>query len=493
MAPSESVQSDPAKPWKCPTSGCDSEYKTEKSLKIHSLKHLEDPKEQKPYACEFENCEYRAAQLRGLRHHVQAKHTKDPRRARKFQCPTCPARFFTKSVLSVHLRTHDPAGKAFKCGHCDYKSNQRGTLNIHVKALHEKSIKLYCSFPECSYSTPWSSSLRLHSQTHEPDRDLRRRYSCNFQDCDYRAFNKTNLDLHVTRRHAPSRSKDINCPMCEKKFYEQQGMKVHIRLVHAKEKNHTCSTCGFKAFNLCTLKLHRMAIHKEGPAREKNFKCDLCDFRTYKRTPLRLHKMTVHSEERRFKCGYVACYYKTNSCHSYRRHMLIHEQGLERQYPLECNFPTCDFRRKEKREIEKHRELHKTSEFLFSCQKCPNTYPDKVSLTFHEWMKHAKTSFACSVCEFTAPLKCAAVQHYRQCHDPNGNQKKPLGPPSTSCKKSKAGRSSGRNLMRIVPLECVTKRSNSKFEGRDEHSVLQRHNLQRAPVVLLNKIQLKIV
>ena len=63
--------------------------------------------------------------------------------SKQFQCPTCPARFFTKSALSVHLRTHDPAGKAFKCAHCDYKSNQQGILNIHVKALHETSIKLY--------------------------------------------------------------------------------------------------------------------------------------------------------------------------------------------------------------------------------------------------------------------------------------------------------------------------------------------------------------
>ena len=494
MKPSNIVQSDQLKPWKCPFPGCDSEYKLEKSLEIHSLKHLDDPKQQKPFRCEFENCEYRTVQVRHLKHHVLTKHTSKSSRERHFQCPTCPAKFMTKYVLSVHLRGH-AAEKAFKCDHCHYTSNQRGTLGLHMKAMHEKSVKFDCPFPECNYSTPWSSGLKRHRRKHESDPAAQRPYSCKFPDCDYRASTQANIDIHVTRHHEPNRTKQVSCPMCAKEFYNEDGMKRHIKAFHAREKNHSCDKCGFKALDSYTIKLHRIAVHKEGPAREKKFRCELCDFRTYKSAPLRNHLMNAHSDERRFKCDYVACYFKTNNSSSFRRHKLIHEKDPERQFPFGCNFPGCDFRRRTKLEIEKHQELHKTSEFLLSCKLCPNIYPDHTSLSFHQCMKHAKTSFTCSVCDFTAPMKCVVGRHYRECHDLSGKPKLSARSSSLAKISARKGRSSssGGNVIRIVPLENGPSCSGSKLQGRDKPWVAQKHGLQGAPVVLLSKIWLKVV
>ena len=305
-------------------------------------------------------------------------------------------------------------------------------------------------------------------------------------------------DLSAPIKHWPqlwtTTQKQVDCPMCAKEFYNEDGMKRHIKGVYAREKNHSCDKCDFKALDSHKIKLHRIAVHKEGPVIEKKFTCELCDFRTYKSTPLRNHIMNVHSDERRFKFDYVACYFKTNDCSSYRRHKLIHEQDPQRQFPFGCNFPGCDFRRRTKPEMEKHQELHKTTEFLLSCKLCPNMYPDHTSLSFHECMKHAKTSFTCSVCDFKAPLKCTAVRHYRECHNPDGNHKKPKAHSSSSSKKSaKSGRPSGGNLIRIVPLENARKSPSFRSEARDKSSVSLKYVLEGSPVVLLSKREVKIL
>lgn len=53
---------------------------------------------------------------------------------RPFQCEQCPAAFYRKTYLDIHVRMHT-GEKPFECEMCLKKFTQKSTLNIH-KRIH---------------------------------------------------------------------------------------------------------------------------------------------------------------------------------------------------------------------------------------------------------------------------------------------------------------------------------------------------------------------
>ena len=59
-------------------------------------------------------------------------------------------------------------GKTYDCKECDYKTKQKGNLNVHMMAAHE-SLEFTCSM--CEYKTSDKWRLRYH-------KTIRRYYVC---------------------------------------------------------------------------------------------------------------------------------------------------------------------------------------------------------------------------------------------------------------------------------------------------------------------------
>ena len=68
--------------------------------------------------------------------------------------------------------------------------------------------------------------------------------------------------------------KKIKCPVdgCSIKFSQTYDLKVHIRVVHKKEKPLVCDKCGTKMAQFQNLKDHRIKVHREGKITYKEYK-----------------------------------------------------------------------------------------------------------------------------------------------------------------------------------------------------------------------------
>ena len=83
-------------------------------------------------------------------------------------------------------------GKTYDCKECDYKTKQKGNLNIHIMASHE-SLEFTCSM--CEYKTSDKMRLSYHKQSeHEGVK-----FSCNI--CEHKACIRSNLNTHMLNIH----------------------------------------------------------------------------------------------------------------------------------------------------------------------------------------------------------------------------------------------------------------------------------------------------
>ncbi|XP_064643275.1 uncharacterized protein LOC135497363 isoform X2 [Lineus longissimus] len=111
----------------CTHSGCVKTFPNALSLKRHMIDvHA------KTYdiACTFEGCTVKFSRKAHMERHVKQIHLKN----QSFPCdfPDCGKRFKTAYNLRVHKRIHSQE-KPLKCPHCDYRANQRNSMNWHLK------------------------------------------------------------------------------------------------------------------------------------------------------------------------------------------------------------------------------------------------------------------------------------------------------------------------------------------------------------------------
>ena len=469
---------------------CDYRTKTEEALISHTRKHETSIELRLPYPCAVVNCKYRAGSKTSLNLHVWAKHTSG--KASDVQCPISPLKFYWKSSLQEHIQTHTKE-KKYNCDQYKFTSHCRRFISYHVKAVHENVKAHKCTLPGCSFSTLTQTHLNKHLQTHSVDPLVGRPLPCDFPDCDYRASAITDLRRHTVVRHNPTRTRDHPCTLCAKSFYSTLSLKCYIRSVHSKEKVYRCSECEYETKFCGSLKLHTKRVH-EGVPPEKKFNCDTCHYRCAEKMNLQNHKMTAHSDIRRFKCTNCNCDYKTNYLAAFSRHLRTHEEDPGKRYPFACSFPVCDFRRRAADEIKSHEQRHQVSKVQLKCKLCPNrTYPDRISLNFHERIAHIKKSYECSTCSYSGLTRLNLEEHTRECHkeqaSSDDNQERKGIAIRRWERKHKNGKAIAGGETRTSSVFFC---SHCGFEADNKDSLLHHSIVHRFPVVLLKILRLQI-
>ena len=108
-------------------------------------------------------CPYCGKNVKGLAKHIritQCNIPEDQRNIKTVQCPICFK--MIQSNLKTHIRRTHGTHKSFACEHCEYKTNIKANLYIHVKRVHErKPLKETC--PICNKQV---LKLDQHLQTY---------------------------------------------------------------------------------------------------------------------------------------------------------------------------------------------------------------------------------------------------------------------------------------------------------------------------------------
>ncbi|CAG9807579.1 unnamed protein product [Chironomus riparius] len=256
----------------CPTCG----------LRVDQLnKHIKQFHQHiKRYFCD--NCHYSAFKRFDMISHV-LKHRKHVDKS--FTCSACGTGFTRKCGLRQHLRDFHSNRGPFICNYCNKEFNTNTLMRKHIKWIHEDGSKTRC--PDCDKEI---SALCLKKHLLRDPEALDQKFTCS--ECLKEFTNKRCLTYHQTTHQG--RSFICEYPDCGKSY-------TSLNQLHSHQKRHTD---------------------------QKHLSCPFegCNKEYFKQQNLRLHIATVHDNSCRKNCPVKACTYSTGAYNYMRDHLFRHTE-----------------------------------------------------------------------------------------------------------------------------------------------------------------------
>ena len=137
----------------------------------------------------------------------------------------------------------------FDCDYCDRRFASRSRLKIHIK-------------------------VHITEETQETDRD--------------RSFLEEN-----------EQSREVKCVICDKKFKDQKGYKIHNGKMHAPAYSMACEICDFKCNTRSGVRKHMVEVHtyKRPITDISGFRnCDICGYESKSKHAFEVHQDEKHGE-----------------------------------------------------------------------------------------------------------------------------------------------------------------------------------------------------
>ncbi|XP_045506143.1 zinc finger protein 197-like isoform X3 [Colias croceus] len=187
------------------------------------------------------------------------------------------------SDIKIFLEPYHLIQDAFPCTTCGEVFRYFRSLLLHVNQSHSHN-KLICRF--CGQSFKMAPNLRSHERRYHRTES----YKCNKCNAVYSTMN--NLHKHKTQTHCTKLHK---CSSCQESFPTLYHMRKHKLKVH--NLGHQCSRCGKLFTSNAYLDDHTRRIH----LKEKNLQCPVCPKRFFDKRFLKTH-MVKHYGERKFEC-----------------------------------------------------------------------------------------------------------------------------------------------------------------------------------------------
>lgn len=196
-----------------------------------------------------------------------------------YVCETCGKSFLSQVRLRFHAQRHC---SGYRCNICSETFESLTQKNSHEAKTHNKVATVKCSYCPENFTGYYARRVH-HSVVH-------------------------NVAMQ-----------EYNCPVCGKSFQIMSRMKVHLKQVHIKERNFSCSMCDQKFFSKTQVKKH-MIKH----VGERIHQCEIC-MKSYARKQTLRDHMRIHSKDKKFSCSMCSQEFVQNN--SLRLHMRVHHQA----------------------------------------------------------------------------------------------------------------------------------------------------------------------
>ncbi|XP_061175186.1 zinc finger protein 845-like [Saccostrea echinata] len=146
---------------------CGKGFRTKSQLQKHSYSHREN-------TIDCEACEHKSWTMEGYKIHLVATHPElaMEKKIHHYTCQYCNRKFAVLHQYKRHLAIHT-GQKPHKCNHCDYACSSLGTLNSHIKRVHNPSSRIFqCNF--CFMTFAEAGKMYRHMDTTKHIENCRR-------------------------------------------------------------------------------------------------------------------------------------------------------------------------------------------------------------------------------------------------------------------------------------------------------------------------------
>ena len=138
----------------CRFPGCNFSTAHRRSLQQYSQTHESDPLLRRPFACTFENCDFRAGTTSNLYAHIRVRH--DPNRTKELACPLCSKMFHDRMAVKGHISfVHIRNEHKYPCDRCSFTTHDPRAFKRHFRVSHGEGEALKKKFKceACDYCT----------------------------------------------------------------------------------------------------------------------------------------------------------------------------------------------------------------------------------------------------------------------------------------------------------------------------------------------------
>ena len=415
------------KVFKCSTIGCNKLFSNKDLLQKHiNTEHKSETNiESDVYICSEPECDYKTHDLFDFKSHIHTnKHSIEKpfiyaindcdKSYLKFICnfADCFKSFSTEILLKRHQMRHNPH-KRYECSepNCEYKTNDRRSLELHKMIRHSNCRPFKCTYNGCDKSYATLGLLKNHQKFH-----IIGEYKCHFDGCN-KTFScepllKTHLCIHTNvmlscdkigcnyktkfsfnlKQHKLIHSNKYNysCdwPACGKRFRSSRGLYVHSRR-HTNSETYVCDfpNCSKSYSDKSTFIEHKLTHNPN-----KRYECPEpnCNFKTHYNRYLKKHKMTKHSNERPFKCTHNGCVKSYATLSNLRVHQMFHNIG-----EYKCHFNGCNKTFSCEPLLKTHLCIHSNRVLSCDWDGCEYTTNTTYKLNAHKRLVHSNESIAC--------------------------------------------------------------------------------------------------
>ena len=226
-----------------------------------------------------QTCPFCNNQFSNLDKHIKTKHGGDQSIKETkclYPCDLCNKVFNKKSMLNTHQQTVHNIPVASKKETCPFCDKEYSNLHQHIEIVHNNTKKYSCQ--KCQKGFYDNRELRRHhikylktGECHKETGPEVFKYSCDFENCQYRSNKKSNMEMHKQSVHLNIK---FSCPECGKQLSSKANLNSHVKNVHDKK--------------LVNGVLEKNPFHL-------SFRCKLCDYTTNRALHLDRHMLSVHS------------------------------------------------------------------------------------------------------------------------------------------------------------------------------------------------------